>query len=199
VNRHRWCWRGCCLSRQLLAGSGRCVLRGDILRAIVIRRILVIQGFKLQLQLSFTLTSSFNLSALSRKSAFLLFLVLLGSCSALLLFCLLQFALLHLFFECPKSSLCSLALLCQVIFLMTLFFPSTAVNITSIERQVIRTPCALSPLPVLPVALAVLSRPCHFPLSLIPPQLAERRAAPRRPCSCVKQVEAVRAFCRCSW
>jgi hypothetical protein len=133
VNRHRWCWwRGCCLSRQLLASSGRGVLRSDVLRTVVVRRIVIIQSFKLQLQLSFTLTSGFNLGALSRKSAFLFLLFLLSSYPALLLLCLLQFALLHLFLECTKSGLCSLTLLGQVVFLSTFFLPSMIVSDSSI-------------------------------------------------------------------
>jgi hypothetical protein len=79
--------------------------------AVIVGRVLIIKSFQLQLQLSFTLASSFNLCTLSGQAGLFLLFFFLSTSSALLFFRLLEFALLHLLFQSPESSLRSLTLL----------------------------------------------------------------------------------------
>jgi hypothetical protein len=107
-----------------LTGGGCSVLRRDVLRAIVIRGLVVVECLKLHLQLTFALTSSFDLSALGGQSSFLLLGIFGSSFSALLLFGLLELALLNLLFQGTKPSLSGFPLLGKFILLSTLLVPS---------------------------------------------------------------------------
>jgi hypothetical protein len=109
-------------------------LRGDILRTFVVRRVLVIKGFQLELQLPLAFASSFDLGPLSSQLGLLLLLFFLCASSTLLLFCLLELALLYLLFQCFESCLRSLALFGQLVFLSAFFLPGRVIsNILSIH------------------------------------------------------------------
>lgn len=121
---HRRCRRRCSASRQLLTCSGSGLLRSDILRTFVVRRVLIIKCFQLELQLPLAFTSSFDLGPLSSQLGLLLLLFFLCASSTLLLFCFLELALLYLLFQCLESCLCSLTLFSQLLFLSAFFLPS---------------------------------------------------------------------------
>jgi hypothetical protein len=88
-----------------------------LFRFIIVRRIVIINSFKLPLQLSLSCLSCFDFGTLGCKSGFLLFGLGLGSLSSLLLFFFLHLASLHLFFESFETSLSSFTFLLKFGFL----------------------------------------------------------------------------------
>lgn len=98
-------------------------MRGDVLRALVVRGVFVVKSFQLQLKLPLSLTSSLEFLSLCLELGLLLLLLLLCASPALLFFRPFELALLHLLLESLESSLSRLALFCQFIFLSAFFVP----------------------------------------------------------------------------
>jgi hypothetical protein len=71
-------------------------LRGDVLRTVLVRGIIVVKSLQLKLKLPLSLTSSLDFGSLSLELSLLLLLLFLCASPTLLLFCLLELALLHL-------------------------------------------------------------------------------------------------------
>lgn len=98
------------------------------MRSFVIRRIIVVQALKLQLELSLSLFCGFQFRTLSCKLRFFLLGFALGGLFATLLLLLLHFPLLDLFLKCFQPSLRFFTFSSQFVLLALCFLSVEAVS-----------------------------------------------------------------------
>jgi hypothetical protein len=115
-------------ARENLAGSRCRILRGDLLRSLLIRRIFITKTLKLKLKVSFSFTGFLKLCSLSCELGFLLLGFTFRGLLATLLFLLLYFPLFDLLFECLQSSLRRFLFFGEFVFLTLCLIPSEMVS-----------------------------------------------------------------------